>query len=89
MYDTAATRAHFAQFACIFSHLSSYRSQLIDSAIASGHPLIRHMALHFGYDPRVWRLEEQFMFGSDFLVAPAMDENATEVDVYIPQFSGN
>ena len=48
----------------------------------------RPMPMKYGYDAPVWSLAEQFLFGYDFLVAPCMTENATEVDVYIPRLSG-
>jgi alpha-glucosidase (family GH31 glycosyl hydrolase) len=46
------------------------------------------MAMKYGYDAACWSLGEQYLFGYDFLVAPCMTENATQVSVYIPQFSG-
>ena len=88
VYDSEDTRSHFAEFASIFANLAEYRAALIENATAKGHPLIRHMAIQFGYDKNVWKLEEQYMFGEDFLIAPSMTENATSVNTYIPQFSG-
>lgn len=46
------------------------------------------MAMLYGYDATSWSLEEQYLFGPDFLVAPCMTENASDVSVYIPPLSG-
>jgi alpha-glucosidase (family GH31 glycosyl hydrolase) len=32
--------------------------------------------------------QTQYMFGADFLVAPVLTEGASEVSVYLPQYSG-
>jgi alpha-D-xyloside xylohydrolase len=48
----------------------------------------RPMAMKFGYDSTCWSLGEQYLFGYDFLVAPCMTENSTQVSVYIPHLSG-
>jgi len=73
LYDSEATTLHFAKFASIFAFLAPYRSALLADASQKGWPLMRHMAAHFAYDPKVWPLTQQFLFGEDFLVAPVLD----------------
>lgn len=48
----------------------------------------RPLFLSYGYDDRVWELDEQYLFGEDFLVAPCMYEGSTTVNVYFPAYSG-
>ena len=43
--------------------------------------------MYYGYDDKVWNITDQYMFGSDFLVAPCMDNHADSTDVYFPKFS--
>jgi alpha-glucosidase (family GH31 glycosyl hydrolase) len=49
----------------------------------------RHMCLHYGYDDAVWELGEQYLVGTQLLVAPVLHEGATGVDVYFPRLSGS
>ena len=48
----------------------------------------RALAMNYAYDPSAWRVEEAYLFGDDFLIAPCMNEGATTVDVYFPALSG-
>ena len=47
------------------------------------------MCLHYGYDDAVWDLKEQYLVGTEMLVAPVLYEGATSVDVYFPRLSGS
>jgi hypothetical protein len=49
----------------------------------------RHMCLHYGYDDAVWELGEQYLVGTQLLVAPVLHEGATSVEVYFPRLSGS
>jgi alpha-D-xyloside xylohydrolase len=48
-----------------------------------GHPLVRPLFFEFPQDPGSWPIEDQYLFGSDLLVAPLFEE-AAERDVYLP-----
>ncbi|MGH9347635.1 MAG: glycoside hydrolase family 31 protein [Vicinamibacterales bacterium] len=50
----------------------------------TGLPAMRPLVLEFPDDPRTWGLEDQFMFGDDLLVAPALHEAQREREVYLP-----
>jgi hypothetical protein len=73
IFDDADTMTHFAKFSDIFVFLSDYRSRLMEEAFHYGYPLIRSMIAHFGYDEHCWSLTNQYMFGSEFLVAPVVE----------------
>jgi len=88
VYDNDESMQHFGQFGKIFGSLAGYRESLVLEAQNRGLPLIRPTAMRYGYDSKTWGLEEQYLFGYDFLVAPCMTEGATAVQVYIPQLSG-
>jgi len=54
-------------------------------ACATGLPIMRHMRLEFPDEPNVEGLDDQFMLGSDLLVAPIMESGADERLVYFPE----
>lgn len=53
-------------------------------ASQTGVPAFRPLVLEFPEDPRVASLDDQFLFGSDLLIAPVLREAATEREVYLP-----
>ena len=48
-----------------------------------GIPMLRALFVEFPDDPGSWLIDNQYMFGSDFLVAPLFD-NVEERAVYLP-----
>jgi len=89
IYDDAASMAHFARFAHIYAHLAPLRMALMQESKEHGHPLIRPLCMHYGYDEVTWTILEQYLVGeSDLLVAPVLYEGNLSVSVYFPQHSG-
>jgi sulfoquinovosidase len=80
----AETLSHLARFALIFKSLAFYRKVLVDDASKLGHPVVRHLFLHYPNDANVYALRYQYMLGPDFLIAPVLDQGATSVSVYLP-----
>jgi alpha-glucosidase len=80
----AGTLSHLARFALIYKLLAFYRKPLVHEASTLGHPLVRHLFLHYPDDPNVYALRYQYMLGADFLVAPVLDQGADSVSVYLP-----
>jgi alpha-D-xyloside xylohydrolase len=58
-------------------------AQSVDSS-ARGHPVLRTLFFEYPDDPTAWKIEDQYMFGSDLLVAPLMDEGTNGRKVYLP-----
>lgn len=50
----------------------------------NGLPMLRALFVEFPNDPGSWLVDNEYLFGEDFLVAP-MFENGTSRDVYLPQ----
>ena len=48
-----------------------------------GLPMVRALFVEYPDDPGSWLIDDQYLFGSDMLVAPLF-ENVTERDVYLP-----
>ena len=49
-----------------------------------GLPMVRALLVEFPQDPGAWLVEDEYMFGSQILVAPLM-ESGTERMVYLPK----
>jgi alpha-D-xyloside xylohydrolase len=48
-----------------------------------GHPMLRPLFFEYPEDPTSWLIEDQYLFGTDVLVAPLMRESSDR-DVYLP-----
>ena len=64
--------------------MHDYIKSLYDEASANGSPLIRTMFYEFPDDAKCWELQDQYMFGAKYLVAPVFKLNQFERDVYLP-----
>ena len=64
--------------------LKDYVASLMEEASKTGAPLIRTMFYEFPDDKQCWDLPEQFMFGSQYLVAPILELGARERSLYLP-----
>ena len=51
---------------------------------SEGIPMMRAMALEYQDNPTAWSKQNQYFWGDWFLVAPALSESATNVNVWIP-----
>ena len=51
---------------------------------SQGIPMMRAMALEYQDNADAWTKQNQYFWGDWFLVAPALSENATDVNVWIP-----
>ncbi len=56
----------------------------MEASSRSGLPVLRPLFLEFPHDAQTWQRNDQFMVGSDLLVAPVVYENAQQRDVYLP-----
>jgi alpha-D-xyloside xylohydrolase len=49
-----------------------------------GLPMLRALFVEYPEDPGSWTVEDEYLFGSDILVAPLMEEGSTGRQVYAP-----
>jgi len=49
-----------------------------------GLPMLRALLVEYPDDPGSWLVDNEYLFGSDILVAPLFEENETGRDVYLP-----
>lgn len=67
--------------------MKDYIKSLMDEASENGSPVIRTMFYEFPDDNKCWELDDQYMFGPKYLVAPVMYQGITEREVYLPHGS--
>lgn len=53
------------------------------AASAKGHPMMRTLFFDYPDDPTSWLVEDEYLFGTDLLVAPLFDASPTR-EVYTP-----
>ncbi len=64
--------------------LRPYIRQVMKEAHEKGAPVIRPLFFGFPEDRAAWETEDQFLFGSDYLVAPILYAGQRERQVYLP-----
>jgi alpha-glucosidase len=57
----------------------------LEEAHRTGVPVFRPLLLNYQDDPNTYNLDDQFMIGSDILVAPVMKPDVTRRLVYLPR----
>ena len=75
----------FVKYLDIRENMKEYIKKTAKEAQTCGLPMIRAMFLEFPNDKNAWELSDQYMFGSDYLVAPVTEYGARERSVYLPE----
>jgi alpha-glucosidase (family GH31 glycosyl hydrolase) len=65
--------------------LLPYIYNALRAACADGIPIMRPLVMEFPDDANLYNLSDEYLFGPEILVAPVLDEGATEREVYLPQ----
>jgi alpha-D-xyloside xylohydrolase len=58
-------------------------AQARDSS-ARGLPMVRALFVEYPDDPGSWSIEDEYLFGSEILVAPLLESGSTGRNVYLP-----
>ena len=64
--------------------MKDYIKSVLNEASETGSPVIRTMFYEFPEDERCWESDDQYMFGSKYLIAPVLYQGMTEREVYLP-----
>ena len=64
--------------------MHDYIKSLYAEASENGSPLLRAMFYEFPEDEKCWELQDQYMFGAKYLVAPILRLNQFSREVYLP-----
>ncbi|MFL6331820.1 MAG: TIM-barrel domain-containing protein [Pyrinomonadaceae bacterium] len=81
-YDEALTEDFRRALGLKYSLMPYIMAQAKDSS-AKGWPMLRALFFEYPNDPASWTIDDEYMFGSDLLVAPLM-ESAAGRRVYLP-----
>lgn len=74
----------FARWSRVHAHLAPYVREICQEAVATGLPAQRPLFLHFPEDPALHGVQDQYLYGSDLLVAPVVEEGVDARDVILP-----
>ena len=81
---------HYPAIAPIVRHWWQLRYKLLpyiieqsEQACHSGYPMVRALLMHHPHDRQVWHIDDEYYFGSEFLVCPVMNSQNRR-DIYLP-----
>ncbi|NYE19430.1 alpha-glucosidase (family GH31 glycosyl hydrolase) [Microbacterium immunditiarum] len=75
----------FRRYTKLRERLVPYLERSAAATIATDRPLMRPLFFEWPDDPAVWTAPTQWLLGDDILVAPVLEEGATEWSVYLPE----
>ena len=78
------TVAAFRGYALLHRALMPYLATLADEARDTGLPVMRPLWLQHGDDPTAWAVDDEYLLGTDVLVAPVLRAGVTTRAVYLP-----
>jgi len=81
-YDKALTDDFRRALELRYSLMPYIYAQAKDSS-SKGYPMLRTLFFEYPHDPTSWLIEDEYMFGSDLLVAPLFDDSEHR-RVYLP-----
>lgn len=73
------------QYILLREALRPYIRAIMQETHETGAPVMRPLFYAFPQDEKVWGVSDQFLFGSDILVAPVIQPGAKERTVYLPE----
>ena len=73
-----------AKYLFLRERLRPYVRQAMAEAHENGSPVMRPLFYGFPEDAQAWRVEDEYLFGADLLVAPVMEKGARQRAVYLP-----
>lgn len=85
IWTSEETFEYFKKYAQIHMDLVPYIQESSRIYRETGTPIIRHMMLEFPNDRKTYACEYQYMFGSNFMIAPVIDEGTSVLEIYFPE----
>jgi len=73
------------QYVELHERMSPYIYELAREAARDGTPIVRPLFFEFPSEPPAYRISDQFLLGSRFLVAPVLRRGARHRPVYLPR----
>jgi sulfoquinovosidase len=78
------TTSHFRRLARVHVALAPELERWAQEAARTSKPIVRHLMLEFPDDPKSRSIDDQFLLGETYLVAPVVTEHARSRRVYLP-----
>ena len=75
----------FSKWSKVFKELKEYRKIFLKNASETGVPVIRPLFFEYPDDQNTYQIDNQYMLGTDLLVAPVLKRNAKSRKVYFPK----
>ncbi|MCJ8324284.1 MAG: hypothetical protein HRU29_14400 [Rhizobiales bacterium] len=75
----------YRYYANLRMSLMPYLRQEAAYCVSQRTPMMRALVLDYQQDPQVSEMWDEYMFGRDLLVAPVINQNNVERQVYLPQ----
>lgn len=82
--STSALVAGFVRWSRVHQTLAPYLSHLVAEAQAHGLPAQRTLFLHYPHDRHTFKIQDQYLYGADLMVAPVIEAGAVMRKVYLP-----
>lgn len=82
IWDNEKIAQYFKKFAQVFVDLGEYKMQLMNETVEQGLPITRSLMLEF--DRTDWLIDDQFMLGSDIMMAPILARDTFKRKVFFP-----
>ncbi|KAJ4983612.1 glycosyl hydrolase family 31 [Stagonosporopsis vannaccii] len=67
--------------------LRPYTRKLMKEAHEKGTPVMRTLFYEFPEDSICWEIEEQYMYGDEYLCCPVLREGQIEMNLYLPKLT--
>lgn len=84
LYESTKVQNVFRKSAEMKYRLMPYVYAQAKQCTEKGLPMLRALFIEFPDDPAAWRVETEYMFGSQILVAPLMESGNSRL-VYVPE----
>lgn len=85
LYDSKCVQDVFRKSAEMKYRLMPYVYAQAKECTEKGLPMLRALFVEFPDDPGAWKVDDEYLFGSQILVAPLLESGMTGRTVYLPE----
>ena len=85
LYDSKRVQDVFRKSAEMKYRLMPYVYAQAKECTEKGLPMLRALFVEFPDDPGAWKVDDEYLFGSQILVAPLRESGITSRTVYLPE----
>ena len=85
LYDSKRVQDVFRKSAEMKYRLMPYVYAQAKECTEKGLPMLRALFVEFPDDPGAWKVDDEYLFGSQILVAPLLESGRTGRTVYLPE----